>query len=560
MIEVVQFLIYIALFWWVPLSIFALLSTVNQAIYFTYFWQLKEYRLDRMLDFIRTKSGSDKIFTLTLKTRIFCFAVYILTFIFPSKGLEAAFLTYFMSFGLVVMDLLGLLRRALRRKLYRPQPTLKAILIVFLTIIISIGIPLLFIQDNGVKHFDFSADFVIPYSMLFAAGFATFINALIVLGFYPITIISKNLILAKAKRRMAQMQGLKVIAITGSYGKSSVKEFLATILSKKFKVLKTPGNTNTEIGVAGIIMKELKPEHQIMIVEAGAYKKGEISKIAKLVQPRISIITAVKDAHLALFGSIENLKKAKFELVEELPEYGIAILNQDNQGSKDLTEWAKQKKLAKVIGYGFKEKTDLSATNIVSDNNSVSFQVDGIQFTTLLPGEHNISNILAAMAAAMELGIGLEEMQEAVSELKLREHTMSVVKISEKLTIIDDTYNANPDGLMAGLNYLSKFNNTQKIIVFPGMLELGERSDQEHQRVAAEIARICDQAVFTSRDFEKSIKAGLGNVDQSRFVFIEDNLPEMEKHLLKLVGQNPTVIYFSSRGAEKIIEKLKKVS
>lgn len=567
--EIFMFLVKLALFDWIPLSILAIVSVINQTLYYTYFWQLKEYRLDRMRDFVSTKSGREKIFTFTLKARIICFAVYILTIFWPSKGLESIFLIYFMSLGLVTVDLLGMFRRLFQRKLYRPDLTIKALLIVFLTTTVAISIPMLLnyisylqmpVNLRSEEFFKTNFSLGITYSALFAAGLATFFNAGIVLAFYPITLISKRLVLAKARNKMAQMQGLKVIGITGSYGKSSVKEFLYTILSKKFKVLKTPGNTNTEIGVARVVLKDLKTEHQVMIVEAGAYKIGEIDKIAKLVQPRISIVTAVKDAHLALFGSIENLKKAKFELIEALPEYGVAIFNQDNDGSKDLMQRASKMKLAKVIGYSMKGEASVKATEVVADSKSVSFVVDGVKFKADLPGEHNVSNILAAMAAAMEMGVKIEEMVEAIAELEMREHTMTVTEVSDKLTIIDDTYNANPDGLMAGLNYLGKFQGYQKAIVFPGMLELGSRSDEEHVRVGARIREVCEYGIFTSNDFEKPLREGLGKIDEKKFVFLSEKITEVEKKIMEICKNGKTAIYFSSRGAEKIIRKLKSLN
>ncbi|MCC7432333.1 UDP-N-acetylmuramoyl-tripeptide--D-alanyl-D-alanine ligase [Candidatus Peregrinibacteria bacterium] len=567
--EIFWFLVNLAVSDWVPLSILAIISFINQTLYYTYFWQLKEYRLDRMRDFVRTKSGREKIFTFTLKVRIVCLVVYILTMFFPSRGAQSIFVVYFMSLGLVVIDLLGMFKRIFLRKLYRPEATIKALLIVALTILVPIGIPLLMhymfylrmpAELAGESGFKMMMSFAIPYSALYASGLATFFNAGVVLAFYPITLISKNIVLAKARKKMAQMQGLKVIGITGSYGKSSVKEFLTVILNTKFRVLKTPGNTNTEIGVARIVLKDLKQEHEVFVVEAGAYKIGEIDKIARLVQPRISIVTAVKDAHLALFGSIENLKKAKFELIEALPEYGVAIFNQDNEGSKDLMQRAANKKLAKVIGYSIKEKANLEATNVVADSKSISFVVKGVNFKANLPGEHNVSNILAAMAAALEMGIKLEEMVEAVAELKMREHTMTVTEVSEKLTIIDDTYNANPDGLMAGLNYLEKLEGYQKVIVFPGMLELGNRSDEEHLRVGKRIKEVCDYGIFTSNDFEKPLGKGLGNVDEKKFIFLSEKPTEVEKKIIEIRKNGKTAIYFSSRGAEKIIRKLKSLN
>jgi len=168
---------------------------------------------------------------------------------------------------------------------------------------------------------------------------------------------------------------VKVIGITGSYGKSSTKEFLATILSAKYKVCKTSANRNSEIGVAETVLRELKPEHEIFIVEMGAYRTGEIKAICDIVHPTIGVLTAVSEQHLALFGSLEATKKAKYELIEALPENGIAIFNADNRATRELAEQTlKPKRL-----YSTERPADVSANAITVQPEKLSFsQVIGI--------------------------------------------------------------------------------------------------------------------------------------------------------------------------------------
>lgn len=546
-----------------------LIALVNSALYYTYFWQLKEYRWDRMKDFLSTKSGRRKIFNWILLGKLLLLFLLLLSLLMTfnilpfALGRSGAFTVFHylnsLAQFLVVSETLSVFYRLMKRRLYRPDKTAKAFLIIILTVLFSVAAMLiLFAPRLDMTFITYGA----PSTLYYSALVAPVINALIVACFYPITLISKQFVLGKARRKLAQMQGLKVVGITGSYGKSSVKEFLAQILSGKFQVLKTPGNTNTEIGVASVILKHLKAEDEVFIVEAGAYKMGEIKKICDMVTPRIAIVTAVKDAHLSLFGSLENIKKAKFELVEGLPEFGTAIFNADNDGSEDLAKRAAQRKLGKIIRYGTKAEVDLKADEITETLDGITFQVGEVQFTAALPGRHNVSNLLAAIACAQELGMTLPEIAEKIKKVKLREHTLTAIRVGENLTLVDDTYNANPDGVIAALNYLNLYPGWQKIFVFPGMLELGERSDEEHRRVARKIAEVVDFAYFTSRDFEKPLMEELKKASFSNFEFIVD---DQEKLLSAVEGKinkpnTKSVILFSSRGAEQVIKKLANAS
>lgn len=556
-------------------------SIINQSIYFTYFWQLKEYRLDRMNDFLLTKSGRAKVFPFFWVVKM-VIAVLVILIIFGESWINSS-----ASFLSAVVDELRLLiplmaglswlieigdfgLRLKQKKIYRPEKTAKSMLIVFLTIV-----PLLLLF--GLYCFYFAGTNILVFLangiiVLWLISMAVFpFNALVIFFFWPITLLEKKRAIARASRKIAQMQGLRVVGITGSYGKSSTKEFLTAILESKFNVLKTPGNTNTDIGVAGVVMKDLKPEHEVFIVEAGAYKIGEIKKIVDLVKPRIGIITAVKDAHLGLFGSLKNIKKSKFELIEGLPEFGTAIFNSDSEGAEDLAGRAEQRKLAKVIRYsaGNKaggaggKKADLVAHNMVVEKEKVSFEVEGVKFELMVCGGQSVWSALAAIAAAREFGINLSEMVAPLRSAKLREHTMSLKKANKDLWLIDDTYNANPDGVMAGLEYLQQaYGDWQKIIVFPGMLELGQKSNEEHQRIAKKIAQVCDFAIFTSKDFEKEIFAGMkkadgdGQVALGNFQFIEGDQKAVLAELKRFADGKKTVILFISRGAEQVIKGL----
>ncbi len=535
-------------------------SIINSALYYTYFWQLKEYRWDRMKDFLGTPSGRCRVLNIFLLVKALL-VIMVLTIFFTSPGLfqypaeVADFqawwwkLAYILIIALALVEMFNVTIRFFRHRLYRPDFTAKAYLIVLLTILATLAFPLWQLTSPG------SAEMFLPFLALMTL-LAPFINTLLVGLFYPLTLLSKKIVLARAAKKIATLQGLKVIGITGSYGKSSTKEFLTTILSNKFNVLQTPGNTNTEIGVARIVLKHLKPEHDVFIVEAGAYKIGEIRKICRMVVPRVAIVTAVKDSHLALFGSLGKIQKAKFELIESLPQFGTAIFNFDNEGSRELSRKAEGLNLAKIITYGSDGQASLRATEIEENIEGISFKVEGVKFFAPVPGKHNVSNLLAALAAGRELGLTLEEMAEQVQNVRLREHTLSKVKVSDKLVLLDDTYNANPDGVTAALDYLNLYRGWQKIIIFPGMLELGEKSEAEHQRVAEKITEVCNYAFFTSRDFAAPLQKILNKKRYTDFQFIVNNQQKLHKELKDRIVREKCVVLFISRGSEQVLKKL----
>jgi UDP-N-acetylmuramoyl-tripeptide--D-alanyl-D-alanine ligase len=538
----------------------ALGSIINSTLYYTYFWQLKEYRFDRMRDFLTTPSGRARVLNIFWWIRLLILMMLLISLLIPVNG-EAGWtglftgsmagqVFYYLTLALAVAELFNAGIRLLRRRLYRPDATAKAYLIVLLTIALTLAPAVFYLWWPALFQF------FLPV-LVFATLLTPLVNALLMAVFYPITLISKKIVLNRARKKISRMPGLKVIGITGSYGKSSTKEFLATILESRFRVLKTPGNTNTEIGVARIILKNLKPEHEVFIVEAGAYKIGEIKKICAMAVPRIGVITAVKDSHLALFGSLENIQKAKFEMIESLPAFGTAIFNADNEGSAELAKKAEGLNLGKIITYGQSSLSSLRATDITESLEGLRFRVEGVQFSAPLPGRHNVSNLLGAMAAGQELGLTLQEMVEQVKKVKLREHTLTVEKPHPNLVLLDDTYNANPDGVTAALNYLNLYQGWQKIIIFPGMLELGEKSAGEHQLIAAKISEVCDYAYFTSFDFREHLTEVLEKNKFKNYQFTVGTQDKLFHQLKERMIKNKTVILFISRGSEQVLKKLK---
>jgi len=380
--------------------------------------------------------------------------------------------------------------------------------------------------------FSFSG-YLFYLSLLFLIFLAPIIFSFLVLFFQIPTITLKKRILKKAKKKIEKfsVHGGLVIGVSGSYGKTSTKEFLAAILSKKFKVLKTRKHINAEIGIAQTVLNELnpvrdsedrdklkkegisngvKPEHQIFIAEIGAYERGKIKEVCRMLQPKIGILTGINEQHISTFGSQENIIKAKFELIDNLPENGIAIFNWDNRFIKSKIHSAENgTKIQKFCSV--EEKKDIWAENIRVEKEFIYFKVkskkgDSADFKVNLLGRQNIENILLAAACAEELGMDLDKISSACLEIKEEQGGMKFVK-KEDPAIIDSSYSANPAGVIADLDYLKVYFG-KKIIIMPCLIELGKSAKEIHKEIGKKIGEICDLAVITTKDYFEKIKEG----------------------------------------------------
>jgi UDP-N-acetylmuramoyl-tripeptide--D-alanyl-D-alanine ligase len=315
--------------------------------------------------------------------------------------------------------------------------------------------------------------------------------------------------LTKAKNKLRSINP-KVIGITGSYGKTSSKNILGDILNVKYNALPSPRNLNTPYGLMTTINSHLDKFDDILIAEMGAYKKGEIKELCDLVKPKYGILTKIGTAHLESFGSEENIQSGKFELIESLPKDGIGILNKDD----DKQVSYKLKNKCKILWIGIDNKdVDVYATNIKPSYKGTIFDVifkndkNKYSFETKLLGNANVYNILASLALGIELGISVEELQRAVKNVKPVEHRLELKKYGN-VNIIDDAYNSNPVGSKMALDVLSLMPG-KKIIVTPGMIELGLKQNELNKKFGEYIADVCDEVILVGEKQTKPIYEGL---------------------------------------------------
>ncbi|HEV8352661.1 MAG TPA: UDP-N-acetylmuramoyl-tripeptide--D-alanyl-D-alanine ligase [bacterium] len=318
--------------------------------------------------------------------------------------------------------------------------------------------------------------------------------------------------LRTASARLAEAKPI-VIGITGSYGKTSTKHFLQTILSQRYRTLMTPGSYNTYMGVCRVINEQLAAEHEVFIVEMAAYGRGEIREIADLVHPRIGILTAIGPQHLEWFGSIENIEATKYELMQSLPPGGAAVFNADDPRCRALADRTTH---VKVLRFGIIAPGTLRvrAEGIAHSRQGLSFvlvddSATRVPVATRLLGRHNVPNILAAAAAALELGLSLEDIAAGAARLEAPEHRLQPLEGAGGVTVIDDAYNSNPEGAAEALDVLRQFTTGRKVLVTPGMVELGPLQEEANKTFGRQAAAICDHVILVGPAQTRPIRAGL---------------------------------------------------
>ncbi|MEK7203170.1 MAG: Mur ligase family protein [Patescibacteria group bacterium] len=474
---------------------FWLASALTDYSEFCYFWQLKEYRLDRFKDFLSTQQGKNFIKSYKILWR-FLFILLILVFWLIIKIIILKYIVILILLFELILNLLKLLKHNLQR----PKLTVKSGLIIFFAILIEGGLILLTTQWLIIV-------------LLLAIRFD--IICLVISAFALPTKWIKRYYIQKAKKKLAFYFNLTTIGITGSYGKTTVKHFLAHILSAKYNVIKTPKNINTDIGIAKFILKTDFSKTDIFIVEMAAYRAGEIKIICEMVKPQIGILTAINEQHLQLFGNIKNTQKAKYELLRALPKNGLAIINFDNFYCREYAE--KLECAVQTFGTQQKRNPDYLIQNIrTTYDNKIVFT--GLmknrgqdEIISEIIGKHNAINIAPCVLIADYLGIEKNKILKQCETLKLPQSTLQIYNYGQSI-ILDDTYNSNPSGFSAGLNVLKNYSSEyKKIVITRGMLELGKKSKEIHKKIGAKIATIADELIIIKPDFVNFLSQGAGD-------------------------------------------------
>ncbi len=346
----------------------------------------------------------------------------------------------------------------------------------------------------------------------------------------------------KAKTKLKEIPGLKVIGVTGSYGKTSTKYVVNTILSQKYNTLMTPESYNTTMGVVRTINEKLTSMHQLFVCEMGAKYIGDIKEITDIVNPSYGIVTAIGPQHLDTFKSLDNVRKAKLELVDSLPEDGIAFVNWEDENIRS------SKITKNMVKFGLSKDADYYATNIDITERGSSFDVvipgkEPIKIKTRLLGNLNILNIVGAVAIADKLGLTAEEIKVGAKYIRPVPHRLELKQNPNGSIIIDDAYNSNIKGAKMALEVLKSFEHKKRILITPGIVELGDKQYEINKEFGEKAAECCDFIILVGAQQAVPIYNGIKEKHYPESnIFIAKNLQEALSKMNEILTRDSVVL------------------
>jgi len=521
-----------------------LIRTVRNILNQSFLWQLKEYRLDRIVAHLKTTSGRKLIFGPITIIKWICLFTILVSFnfqyLFGDFSTLAILIAYLFFYLIWIFEAIINLKELFTNGWKIPVFTFKSSFIVAVCLIFQFS-SLLFVDKLTLL-------IIGPFLDKLLAPTLTLIVLLVKI---PQIIYIKWLVTV-ARKKINSFTNLIVIGITGSYGKTSTKEFLSTLLSIKYKVVKTAGFNNTLIGVVQTIAKKLSGNTQVFVVEMGAYKKGEIKAIADLVKPKIGIITAISEQHIELFGSLENIMKTKYELIESLPVGNVAIFNGNNKDCLKMAKWAEANYKTLI----YHDSINTKKIRVFKDHTDFTFIDKNFNLDVSVPlvGKQNIENLVASILAAKTLGMSNSQIQQGLSKITSPSQTMRIIKRSPKITIVDDTFNANSVGVEATLDYMKLYIGN-KILILTPLIELGEQGSEIHEKLGYKAASICDIVALTNSNYKESFFKGASKASllESKVRIVS---PQLAVDIINANTENDSIALFEGKEAGKILRKL----
>jgi UDP-N-acetylmuramoyl-tripeptide--D-alanyl-D-alanine ligase len=327
-----------------------------------------------------------------------------------------------------------------------------------------------------------------------------------------------------------------IIGITGSVGKTTTKDMLASILSQRYKTLKNEENFNNEIGVPLTLLK-LNQQHQAAVIEMGMQGLGEIGLLAQITRPTVTVVTNIGEAHLEFLKTKKNVARAKAEIFRYLTSQDYAVINQDDEFFEHLRSIAKEH-AAKIVTFGLLEKADITTADLAGINLPV-------------PGEHNIYNALAALAVAKVLHLNKKQIKTGLEKFHPSSKRMEVINRADGVKIINDTYNANPQSMAAALKVLAGTPAQRRIAVLGDMYELGAKTTSAHRKIGCLARKLGIDLLFSVGEFSKTMTA-------------DHHFPQKKLVLNKLktiLAPGDVLLFKASRGMhlEDLVEALRKI-
>ncbi len=418
----------------------------------------------------------------------------------------------------------------------------------FLAVVLAAGVALGIVAANPI---------VSVVLVLVAAGLVTSLSEVVLVAANVVTKPAEAQIrkhyLSLARARLSRVDPT-VVAVVGSFGKTSTKHILAQLLQPSVNTLPTRKSFNTLMGVSRAINEDLMPEHRVFVVEMDAYAEGEIAAISDLVHPQLAIVTAIGPQHMERFGTLERIADAMYEVVDALPSDGTSIVYTGDDSGVALAQRASQAQ-RRCIRYALEgdasaQEAEVVASAIAIDAHGATFQwrwaAENLDRAVAIPllGRHQVANVSAALAAVHVLGYSVDAAIAGAARLQQIEHRLELMATTGPMTVIDDSYNANPVGVHNGLEVLAAMTGGAKFLVTPGLVELGSVEEDENRRYGEHAAKMCDHVIVMSAKTSEALCAGLraGGMPEER-IHVVDSLQDATALLQQLSKPGDVVLF-----------------
>jgi UDP-N-acetylmuramoyl-tripeptide--D-alanyl-D-alanine ligase len=362
---------------------------------------------------------------------------------------------------------------------------------------------------------------VVVFVLIFTFYFALFTLSLLLL--WPLDFVLKQIIIIRAKSKIKSLTNIKIIGIAGSYGKTTMKEVLTQVTSVKCKVKSTPESVNTPVGISRWILKNVDSSTKILIAEMGEHYKGDIKEICEIVKPDISVVTGINESHLERMRTMGTIVETVFEVVSGTKAGGMVVLNsEDELVMKSYLDyiWPDHKRefyakntesIKRPLGHPEKYEGSTIESAIFSPENlgwNIQIQNVGQAFVSLL-GEYALGDVDAAVKIGRSLGMTNQDIIAGIKNIKPVEHRLQPIKSNGNILIIDDAYNGNPDGVREAIKVLSRFENSRKVFITPGLVEMGKASEAIHRQIGKELAGVADVVVLIKNSVTPWVEQGI---------------------------------------------------
>ncbi|MEX2641229.1 MAG: UDP-N-acetylmuramoyl-tripeptide--D-alanyl-D-alanine ligase [Balneolales bacterium] len=514
-------------------------NTLYRGRFFLHMYQLSGYKVSEFGGWLTRNLSA---YSITAELLAFNFVVLVLAgFLDPYLTRTSPFIIIFI-FGLFW---LGPVSRYTRARVKKPLVfTPRMIRLTTLYGLLGMVIPVYCTWLSFYQGILFPEIYILAFGWILGSILLPFILLLAGWLMQPVESLVQERFKIQARKKLASMPDLKIIAITGSYGKTSTKYFIKTLLAERFNICFTPGSYNTPMGICKVINNDLQPAHQILILEMGARYKGNIDELCSIAGPDVAVLTNIGIAHLETFGSVDAIRATKGEILDHLSGDGVAVINADDPVLEDMVTQRK----VRTIRTGL-ETGQFQASGISYDESGCKFIVTGPDHATekvytRLLGSHNIQNLLLAFGVGHHFGLRLKTMALAARKIGPVEHRMELKK-NDSITIIDDAFNSNPVGARNAVETLAKFKTGRRILITPGMVELGEKEKEENERFGEAIGRAGLDRVYLvgpeqTRPIWEGIRRSGFNLDQ---VTVVPTLFEANKQLREDFQAGDIVLY-----------------